>query len=89
MQHWGGRITAMRLVQYWSHGLFNKLTDLSFNDLFKKSGAMNMRKEGVQIGSRDFWFKIVDFLQQNQALIDSDMAPAPSPWKGPQGRDWP
>ena len=50
---------------------------------------MDMKKEGVQIGSRDFWFKIVDFLQQNQALIDSDMAPAPSPWKGLLWRDWP
>ena len=48
-----------------------------------------MKKEGFQIGSRDFWFKIVDFLQQNQALIDSDMAPAPSPWKGLLWRDWP
>ena len=37
----------------------------------KTSGEMDMKKEGVQIGSRDFWFKIVDFLQQNQALIDS------------------
>ena len=55
----------------------------------KTSGVMDMKKEGVQIGSRDFWFKIVDFLQQNWALIDSDMAPAPSPWKGPQWRDWP
>jgi len=55
----------------------------------KTSGVMDMKKEGVQIGSRDFWFKIVDFLQQNQALIGSDMAPAPSPWKGPLWRDWP
>jgi hypothetical protein len=37
----------------------------------KTSGVMDMKKEGVQIGSRDFWFKVVDFLQQNQALIDS------------------
>ena len=26
----------------------------------------------IQIDSRDYWFKIVDFLQQNWALIDPD-----------------
>jgi hypothetical protein len=26
----------------------------------------------VEIKSRDYWFKIVEFLQQNWALIDSD-----------------
>jgi len=29
-----------------------------------------MGNDEVQIVSRDFWFKIVDFLQQNWALID-------------------
>lgn len=29
-----------------------------------------MKKDNVQIASRDFWFKIVEFLQQNWALID-------------------
>jgi hypothetical protein len=29
-----------------------------------------MDSEEVNISSRDFWFKIVDFLQQNWALID-------------------
>ena len=28
-------------------------------------------EEEVQINSRDYWFKIVEFLQQNWALIDS------------------
>ena len=28
------------------------------------------RENVVEIGSRDYWFKIVDFLQQNWALID-------------------
>jgi hypothetical protein len=29
-----------------------------------------MVKTSVKIDNRDFWFKIVDFLQQNWALID-------------------
>jgi hypothetical protein len=28
--------------------------------------------EEVSIRSRDYWFKIVEFLQQNWALVDSD-----------------
>lgn len=28
--------------------------------------------EAVEISSRDYWFKIVEFLQQNWALIDED-----------------
>jgi hypothetical protein len=28
--------------------------------------------ETVEIRSRDYWFKIVEFLQQNWALIDED-----------------
>jgi hypothetical protein len=28
--------------------------------------------EEVSITSRDYWFKIVEFLQQNWALVDSD-----------------
>ena len=31
-----------------------------------------MNREEVEINSRDFWFKIVDFLQQNWALIEKD-----------------
>jgi hypothetical protein len=31
-----------------------------------------MNKENVDIESKDFWFKIVDFLQQNWALIEKD-----------------
>lgn len=31
---------------------------------------MNSKK--VEISSKDFWFKIVDFLQQNWALIEND-----------------
>ena len=27
----------------------------------------------VEIRSRDYWFKIVEFLQQNWALIDEDL----------------
>lgn len=27
-------------------------------------------KESIEINSRDYWFKIVEFLQQNWALID-------------------
>jgi hypothetical protein len=30
----------------------------------------------VSIGSRDYWFKIVDFLQQNWALVDTTAAGA-------------
>lgn len=33
---------------------------------------MNPEKTVVSIQSQDFWFKIVDFLQQNWALIDPD-----------------
>jgi len=29
-----------------------------------------MRDKPVEIRSRDYWFKIVEFLQQNWALID-------------------
>ena len=29
-------------------------------------------KAAVEIRSRDYWFKIVEFLQQNWALIDED-----------------
>jgi hypothetical protein len=29
-----------------------------------------MNTEKLEIPSRDFWFKIVDFLQQNWALIE-------------------
>ncbi len=54
----------------------------------KTSGVMDLKKEGIQIGSRDFWFKVVDFLQRNWALIDADMAPAPSPWKGLLWKGW-
>lgn len=31
-----------------------------------------MNSENVDISSRDFWFKIVDFLQQNWALVEKD-----------------
>ena len=31
-----------------------------------------MDSEKVNISSRDFWFKIVEFLQQNWALIEKD-----------------
>jgi len=31
-----------------------------------------MNSENVSIFSKDFWFKIVDFLQQNWALIEKD-----------------
>ena len=31
-----------------------------------------MTDEAVEIRSRDYWFKIVEFLQQNWALIDED-----------------
>ena len=31
-----------------------------------------MNSENVLISSKDFWFKIVDFLQQNWALIEND-----------------
>ena len=31
-----------------------------------------MNSEKVAITSKDFWFKIVDFLQQNWALIEKD-----------------
>lgn len=30
-----------------------------------------LNEETVEISSRDYWFKIVEFLQQNWALIDS------------------
>jgi hypothetical protein len=33
---------------------------------------MTDREAIVEIKSRDYWFKIVDFLQQNWALLDSD-----------------
>jgi hypothetical protein len=29
-----------------------------------------MRDKAVEIRSRDYWFKIVEFLQQNWVLID-------------------
>ena len=32
-----------------------------------------MDKDVVEIRSRDFWFKIVEFLQQNWALIDANL----------------
>jgi hypothetical protein len=31
-----------------------------------------MDSENVNISSKDFWFKIVEFLQQNWALIEED-----------------
>jgi hypothetical protein len=31
-----------------------------------------MRTEHVPITSRDYWFKIVEFLQQNWALVDAN-----------------
>ena len=31
-----------------------------------------MNSEKVDIAGKDFWFKIVDFLQQNWALIEKD-----------------
>lgn len=31
---------------------------------------MKLSTETVEIKSRDYWFKIVDFLQQNWALVD-------------------
>jgi hypothetical protein len=31
-----------------------------------------MNSENVDISGKDFWFKIVDFLQQNWALIEKD-----------------
>lgn len=34
---------------------------------------MRLRRQHVEIRSRDYWFKIVDFLQQNWALIDQDL----------------
>ena len=55
----------------------------------KTSGVMDLKNKVFRSVSRDFWFKIVDFLQQNWAFIDSDMAPAPSPWKGLLWKDWP
>jgi len=33
-----------------------------------------MNSETVSIQSRDYWFKIVDFLQQNWALLDAEGA---------------
>jgi len=30
----------------------------------KTSGVMDMKKGGVQIGSRDFWFKVAGALQR-------------------------
>ena len=33
-----------------------------------------MNSETVSIESRDYWFKIVDFLQQNWALLDAEGA---------------
>jgi hypothetical protein len=32
---------------------------------------MNGAAEEVEISSRDYWFKIIEFLQQNWALIDA------------------
>lgn len=29
-----------------------------------------MKKEGVQIGSRDFWFKVVDFLSHSSRIAN-------------------
>lgn len=34
---------------------------------------MRLRRQQVEIRSTDYWFKIVDFLQQNWALIDQDL----------------
>ena len=31
-----------------------------------------MNSENVEIKSRDFWFKVVGFLQQNWALVDEE-----------------
>lgn len=31
---------------------------------------MGLAKDEIKIASRDYWYKIVDFLQQNWALID-------------------
>ena len=35
-------------------------------------GVDVMKEEPVEIQSRDFWFKIVEMLQQNWALIEDD-----------------
>ncbi len=35
-----------------------------------------MHDEEIKITSRDYWFKVVDFLQQNWALIDEDKSGA-------------
>lgn len=41
---------------------------------------MRSRDDEVQIGSRDYWFKVVEFLQQNWALIDSQDSGSVKVW---------